>query len=171
MNAPMFQRGADASRLHEELTLTPVGKVVTYERLTDALGKPVTGASGALTSARRIAQREDGMVFACIRGAGLKRLDSEAIVDMSGMRVQGVRRHARRVVKTLTLAIYEELRDASKQKAIAIASVLSVVADLAREKSIHTVEIAASGRAARLPIAETLRALGLSARSKEERAE
>ena len=102
MNAPMFQRGADASRLHEELVLTPVGETVTYARLTDALGKPVTGATGALSSARRIAQREDGVVFGVIRGEGLKRLDSEGIVDLSGVRTQSVRRHAHRVVRTQT---------------------------------------------------------------------
>ena len=160
MKPAMFQRGADASRLCEELAMTSVGSIVTYAHLSDTIGKPVTGATGALTSARRIVQRENGTVFACIRNEGLKRLDSEAIVDMSGMRVQGVRRHARRVVKTLTLAIYEELRDASKQKAIAIASVLSVVADLAREKSIHTVEIAASRP--RCAICRSPRRYGLS---------
>ena len=68
MKAPMFKRGADASRLHEELVLTPVGELITYTRLSDVIGKPVSGATGALTSARRIAQREDSMVFGVIRG-------------------------------------------------------------------------------------------------------
>jgi hypothetical protein len=161
VTAAIFQLGADAQALHEHLVLTPVGGTVTYARLSDAVGKPVTGASGALRTARLIAQREDGVVFACIRGEGLKRLDDEGIVSLAGAQTLSVRRHARTVGRKLGLVAFENLREASRMRAIGIASVLAVVSDLTREKSILRVTQAASGRAAQLPIAETLTALGL----------
>jgi hypothetical protein len=167
MKPTMFERGADASRLREELAITPIGGVATYVRMSNAIGKPVSGATGALTSARRIAQREDGLVFGCIRNMGLKRLDGEGIVNLAGAQTQSVRRRARRVVNTLALAAIKDLREGSQRRAVAIASVLLVVADLAQEKSIRQVEHAASGRAASLPIAETLLALGLVIKPKE----
>jgi hypothetical protein len=92
------------------------------------------------------------MVFACIRNEGLKRLDGEGIVDLAGVKTKGVRRGARRVVGVLNLANVLELHETSQRKAVAIAS----VADLAKEKSIRAVAIASSGRASKLPIAETL---------------
>ena len=167
MKPPMFKLSADAASLHEELALTPVGGIATYARLSDVIGKPVSGATGALARARIVAQREDGMVFGCIRGEGLKRLDGEGIVDLSGAKTQGVRRHARRVGKTLSMAGFTELREGTQRKAIALASVLMVIADVAKEKSIQAVGHEAAGRVSRLPIKETLRALGLVAKPKE----
>lgn len=162
MTSPViFQASADALALHEHLILTPVGGIATYDRLGDAIGKPVSGASNVLRTARLIAQREDGIVFACVRKEGLKRLDAEGIVSLAGTETLSVRRRARTVGKRLGLAVFEELREASRMRAIGLASVLAVVADLTREKSVLRVTQAASGRAAQLPIRETLQALGL----------
>jgi hypothetical protein len=157
----VFQAGADAIALHEHLILTPVGAVATYARLGDAIGKPVNGSCGALRTARLIAQREDGAIFSCIKGEGLKRLDDEGIVALAGVETLSVRRRARTVGRRLGAAVFENLREASRMRAIAIASVLAVVSDLTREKSVLRVTAAASGRAAQLPIRETLQALGL----------
>jgi hypothetical protein len=60
------------------------------------------------------------------------------------------------------LVDFSKLRDSSKQRAIALASVLAVAFDLTREKSLVAVSKAAvSGTAASLPIRQTLAALGL----------
>ena len=157
----IFQVSADALALHEHLILTPVGGVATYARLGDAINKPVNGSCGALRTARLIAQREDGAIFACIKGEGLKRLDDEGIVSLAGTQTLSVRRHARTVGRRLGAAVFENLREASRMRAIGIASVLAVVCDLAQEKSVLKVTQAATGRSAQLPIRDTLVALGL----------
>ena len=133
------------------------------------IGKPVAGATGALTSARRIAQREDRAVFACIKNTGLKRLDDEDIVSLAGTKTQGVRRQAKRVFRTLQQAVFANLRQGSQRRVIATASVLTVVADLAKEKSLRQVEAVASGRADQLPIRETLPGSRIIPRDKAKR--
>ena len=136
MTSAIFQASADALVLHEHLILTPVGGIATYARLGDAIGKPVSGASGVLRTARLLAQREDGMVFACVRKEGLKRLDAEGIVSAAGVETLSVRRRARTVGRRLGLATFEELRESSRMRAIGLASVLAVVADLTSRAEI-----------------------------------
>jgi hypothetical protein len=156
-----FQRSADAIKLHQELLVTPVGTVVTYVKLGDVIGKPVSGSTGALRTARRAAQNEDRMVFSCIRMVGLKRLDDEGIVTYADEKNVRVRRGAWRVRRLIPLADLTKLRESSRQRAIAIASVLAVVTDLTRERSLLTVGQSTAGNlASTLPIKETLRALG-----------
>jgi hypothetical protein len=157
----LFERSAEAIKLHQELMETPVGATVTYARLADAIGKPVNGSTSALRTARMLAQREDRMVFSCLRAQGLRRLDDEGIVELASVETLGVRRHARRVGRKLAVADFLQLKQTSQMRAIAIASVLAVVADMSREASIRKVAHAASGRASELPIRDTLRAIGL----------
>jgi hypothetical protein len=157
----LFERSAEAIKLHQELMETPVGATVTYARLADAIGKPVTGSTSALRTARMLAQREDRMVFSCLRAQGLRRLDDEGIVELASVETLGVRRHARRVGRKLAVADFLQLKQTSQMRAIAIASVLAVIADMSREQSIKKVAFAASGRASELPIRDTLKAIGL----------
>ena len=158
----LFERSADAVKLHEALMLTAVGGTVTYFQLSDALGKPVSSCSGPLRTARRIAQNEDKTVFSCVRSVGLKRLDNEGVVDLASTQTGHVHRHAHRVGKRLGTVDLLQLKERFQQKAIAMASVLTVVADLTRASSVTRVSKAAMGRASELPIKETLRALGFS---------
>jgi hypothetical protein len=169
MKPTIFQRGVDSIKLRDELMLTPVGSIITYARLSEVLGKPVSGTTSALSSARRIVEHEDKILFGCVRGQGLKRLDSEGVVDQASTKTQAVRRRARRVVKTLTLAVFEDLKEASQRKAVAVASVLFVIADLAKEKSINAVELKAYGRSDQLPVIETLKALGFISKSEDKK--
>jgi hypothetical protein len=158
----LFQRSVETTALHGELIMTPVGEVVTYVRLSEVAGIPVAGTTSKLASARRIAQREDHMVFGVIKNVGLKRLDSEGIVGFADEKTTRVRRGAWRAGRLIPLVDFSKLRDSSKQRAIALASVLAVAFDLTREKSLVAVSKAAvSGTAASLPIRQTLAALGL----------
>lgn len=161
MTLALFERSAEAVKLHQELMETATGQIVTYARLSDAIGKPVNGSTQALRTARMLAQREDRMVFACIRAQGLRRLNDEGIVELASVETIGVRRHARRVGRKLAVADFLQLKQTSQMRAIAIASVLAVVADMSREQSIKKVAFAASGRASELPIRDTLKAIGL----------
>jgi hypothetical protein len=162
----MFKRSAETMAVHNELVMTAVGAVVTYARLSEVAGISVVGETSCLASARRIAQREDRMVFAAVKGVGMKRLDSEGIVGFAGEKTHRVRRGAWRAGKLLPLANFAELRDSSRQRAIALASVLAVAYDLVRERSLLTVaKSAVAGTASSLPIRATLQALGLVSRS------
>jgi len=163
MADPIFKRSADTINLHAVLIATQVNHVVGYDKLSDAIGKPVTGSTGALRSARRIAQNEDRQVFGVIRSVGLKRLDDEGVIEFADEKTTRVRRGAWRARRVVAIADVSKLKATSRQRAIALASVLSVVVDLARERSLLTVgQATVGGSAGSLPIKATLRALGLS---------
>jgi len=163
MADPIFKRSADTIALHATLIVTPINGIVGYDKLSDAIGKPVTGSTGALRSARRIAQNEDRQVFGVIRSVGLKRLDDEGVIEFADEKTTRVRRGAWRARRVVAIADVSKLKATSRQRAIALASVLSVVVDLARERSLLTVgQATVGGSAGSLPIKATLRALGLS---------
>ena len=158
----LFQPSADAIRLHEELLLTPIGETITYARLSDALGKPVSSKTSALRTARGIALREDKAVFGSVRIIGLRRLDDGGVVDLCSVETRHVRNHAKRVGHKLGTADFTALKESARMRACALASVLAVVTDLARAASITRVAKAAGGSSTELPIRDTLRALGLT---------
>ena len=60
-------------------------------------------------------------MFACVKKEGLKRLDAEGIVSLAGTETLSVRRRARTVGKRLGLAVFEDLREASRMRAIGLA--------------------------------------------------
>jgi hypothetical protein len=159
MTQNIFARSPDAERLHQELIVTPIGGVVTYLTLSDAIGKPVRGGTGALRTARLIAQRDDRMVFMPVSGVGLQRLTDEEIVKRASVETTHVRHHARRVLRKLGTADFVQLSEHSQMRAISIASVLKVALDLSSERSLHKVGLVASGRATELPLRETVKAI------------
>jgi hypothetical protein len=158
---PIFKASADALKLHEELILTGIGNIITYQRLGDVIGRPVEGATSVLQSARKIAMRENRALFACIRGVGLKRLDDHEIVELAHVLVGHVRRHARRTSKKLATAQISALKESSRNTAIAVASLLAIIVDVGGERSVKAVTAASAvaGSTNQLPIRATLKAL------------
>ena len=72
---------ADTLALYEALKDITIDGMITYANLSDLIGRDVQSeAIGSLTTARRMCQREDQIVFSPVRGVGLKRLDDSGIV-------------------------------------------------------------------------------------------
>lgn len=89
------EASAETMILFSRLQKAEVGESIQYSELSELLGEPVSGSYGPLQTAKQMALRE-GMVFECIRGEGIKRLDDQGIVKCSSGATDKVRRLARR---------------------------------------------------------------------------
>lgn len=158
MTKTIQQLSIDARLLTERLLKTSIGDTVTYADLSETISRDITSLSGrsALASARRVAQREKGAVFDCVRKVGLKRLDDVGIVEGSAGVTARIRRTARRGMDRLAaVQSFDQMPHAARVQHNATMSVLGAIRSLAGPMSIKRVEDKVS--AAPLPTADTLK--------------
>lgn len=113
---PDFELSVETRILIDAFAKLEKGQSVSYAALTEKLGQRVTGGHPALQSAKRVLLRDSGMVFAPIRGEGLKRLTDEEIIGSGEKRIQGIRRAAKRAVRVTAQADYDALSEEAKVK-------------------------------------------------------
>lgn len=156
---PSFQLSADTRLLIQELRKCQVGATISYAQLSSAVGRDISGATGALHSARKRLLRDEQIVFDVVRGEALKRLSDVEIVGTSNSFARRMRRVAQRGVETLTaIGDFSALPRETQMRHTAAVSVFGVVAEMTKEKSIHKVEKAAENVRGELPISQTLEA-------------
>lgn len=150
----------DARMLHQKLKEVPIGSTITWEDLGKVIGRDVHAGSpgyGALTTARRRVQIDDGMVFDAIAKVGLKRLSDAEIVNTGQSIVDRVRRMARKGARRLlSVANFDALPNEAKIKHNAYASLLGAVAQISQESKVRALEKHVQGTQAALPLAKTL---------------
>lgn len=150
----------DARLLHQRLKEVAVGETITWEELSTVIGRDVTAGSagyGPLSTARKRALNDDGIVFDAVSKVGLKRLTDTEIVNTGQATVDKVRRAARKGAKRLlSVRDFEALPNAMKIKHNAYASLLGAVASIAQENKVHQLEKHVENAKAALPLAKTL---------------
>lgn len=131
-----FKLSADSSTIAFLLRQAQIGDVVTYEAISEAIGRDVReNCMGALQTARSLVQRENRMVFDVVRKIGLKRLDNDSIVDLSDRAREQARRLAKRTSKKLVCVDYDSLSREKQTKHNASLSVFSCIAELSTNKA------------------------------------
>ena len=92
----------------------PPGGVVEYDALSLAVGLDVrTEGRSRLGTARNICMREYAMVFAAVRGKGLKRLVDREMASIGTASLQKINRACRRDVRAMScVSNYDALTDA-----------------------------------------------------------
>lgn len=150
----------DARLLHQRLKEVGVGETITWEELSKTAGRNVSAGHagyGALATARRRAQVDDGMVFDAVSKVGLKRLSDVDIVNTGQSTVDRVRRAARKGAKRLlSVRDFNGLPNELKIKHNAYASLLGAVAAISQEAKVHQLEKHVQNAQAALPLAKTL---------------
>lgn len=92
----------DAQRLEAALLAVPIGELITYERLSDMIGRNVQHeARGVLASVRRRILARYSMYFDPVRNVGLKNSDDVGKVAAGSRGPQQVRRLAKRRMREL----------------------------------------------------------------------
>jgi hypothetical protein len=156
---PNFQMSADARLIYQRFTKVGIGETIPYTDLEAEVSRPLAAIRGALTTALRRALRDDGMVFANVRGVGYLRCRDVDIVDRASADTAHIRRSAKRAAERLTkVRDYAALDPAKQLEHTTRLSILSAVATATRETSVNKVRDAAKGRTQELPLAETMRA-------------
>lgn len=153
-----FEASSDARFMAKVLANANPGEIVTYEMLSEAIGRDVRRfAASALFTAVKMQLRER-RVFECIRGVGYKLLEGHEIVRTQGEKAfNAITNKARSAVKKIAAADYSELNNDQKVKHNAQISMLGAICHMTKPKALENVEnavIAAQNK--ELPVGNTL---------------
>mgnify|MGYP001166929967 CR=1 FL=1 len=165
MKPTIQQLSIDSKLIAECLMQVEIGQLVTYEVLSEVIRQDATNdhGRGCIATARRMLQRDHQMVFAAVRGVGLKRLSDAEIVQTGSHSVHRVRSAARRGAKMLTaVSDFDALAPADKLRHNAHLSVLGAIEAMTSTGAVKKVESKVTA-ASPLPIAATLEAFGVKA--------
>jgi hypothetical protein len=139
-NVPSFKRSLETQEIIAALEKMQPGELVTYADLSRIAGEPISGASGALQSAKRIVENENEFAFAVERKLGIRRLTDEQIVDDThGARVK-ICRHSKRALNRLSaIKDFSSLDDNKKRAHQAHAVIYAVVAEKTAANSVKRI--------------------------------
>lgn len=155
-----FEMSSESRVLRQRLRQAKIGEVVSYAQLSADVGKAVSGASGALQSARRALLNDEHMVFDVVYGVGVKRLADAEIVAASDRDLAKVRRAAKRGARRLaSIGNFAALSPKDQLRYTLGMSVLALVNHTTSDRAAQAIAASASGRASQLPITETIAAL------------
>lgn len=143
--------GVDAQELYKWLCTAKVGELLLYSDLSALIGRDVQkDGYQALDSARRMAQKEDRIVFGVERNVGLRRLDDVGIVATGADGLARTRRMARKNAAVLACTEnFDALPNDAKIKHNAAMSIYGAISQALAPKAIARAEkvVAETGRA------------------------
>lgn len=137
MFVPTTQNAADVQALADMLASTPIGAVVTYSDLSDAIGRDVLRVRHLLHAARIRARKDTGAVFSPVTRVGLRRLTAEEAHTIGSTARQRVRRTSKRalVAMAAVLARANDLPPDVMRRATAEISALGLLEHLAADRN------------------------------------
>lgn len=150
----------DTRFLYQRLAQMSVGETITYKELNDIIGSDVQGqARSALTSARKICERENNKTFGVIYNEGLKCLADEEIVNTSVAAVEHIRRTSRRTIRRLgCVQNFNALENDDKVRFNTYTSILGVMATMTKSNNIKKIEAKVQETQEQLPYTKALEA-------------
>lgn len=139
MAIPDFTRSTQTLALIEVLQAAPIGSVVSYAKLTEAVGDDIqTVARHYLYSAMRAVQ-SDGLAFGTVRGEGVKRLTADEIPAIGDAALVHIRRSSKRARKRMRVADgMNDMSNESRIKINATASLLGAIEHFSSSRSVET---------------------------------
>lgn len=153
-----FVRSADTGLLVTLLMEANEGDLVTYDQITQHLGRDIRHNRSCLTSALRIAER-DGAVFAAEPGKGYRRLPpGDAVASVDGFRA---RQHnlANRACKRLSVIDSHRLEEPERKKFYTHLSIQGALQAATKAAAVKKIETHVNGSTQQLAVAKTLEAL------------
>lgn len=153
------ERSAETSLLIKRLKQAKIGDQIPYADLNKLVGGDVQHQHRyMLDTARKAVLNEDQMVFECIHGEGVKRMDDEAILGIGDQCRSRIGRISRRGAKKMACANYDKLTNEQKLEWNTSMSLLGAVAMVTKSTSVQRLKSAVSESQDRLPLNKTLEA-------------
>lgn len=169
MTTTLFERSLEVQELAVYLSGLPVNQVCKYSELSEVLCQDVTKPKGRakLESAKQIVLSEHGLVFQCVRGVGIKRLEKEQVVaSVLPDTVRKIRSATRKGKKIISKGIspedYKTLSKDGQAAYNATVSLLNVTDQISRSSQIKSVEKSVRETNAPLNLGKTLEAFGMA---------
>lgn len=140
---------ADVAALKASLLSAPIGEMISYAALSEAVGRDVTERRWVLSRAIHEAEEESGGLFSTVRGEGIKRLETQHVADAGLSTINKIRRTAKRGHKRLSSVRVNDLPPQEQHRLTAHKSMLGAISLLADGRKSPTIakEVAAVGHA------------------------
>jgi hypothetical protein len=133
----------DAQEIYKRLVKLAEGETITYQELSDIIGRDIQKHRNCLYTAYKMALKENRMVFDTIRDEGIRRLKNDEIPNVIGTySITRIRRTSRRGATKIVAADYNSLSNEMKVKHNAHLSVLGAFIQMTKQKAIERIETA-----------------------------
>lgn len=130
----------DIETIARLLKAASIGATVTYEAMTDAIGRDIQDHRHLLLAAQRRTEEEIGALFGTVRGEGVKRLPSDEVASVGSHTIRRIRRAARRGMQRLTVVRANDLPMDDARKIIAQRSQLGAIALVSDNRSTPAIQ-------------------------------
>lgn len=143
------ENAADVEAIRSLLLELPIGQMISYARLSEAIGRDITECRWLLDRARKDAEQECGGLFATVRGEGIERLPTDRVADAGLSFIQKVKRTAKRGHTRLSNVRANDLPQTEQQRLIAHKSMLGAISSISDGRKAPTIakEVATCGHA------------------------
>lgn len=148
---PLFVASLETQAIARRLRDIKVGEEITYSELDQLIGRPCR--QYGLDSARKELLR-DRIVFDCISGEGLKRLNDSEIVKAGSTAIRRINRMAKRNIVKLAAADYDNLKADDKLRHNTSMTIYALAAASTGHESVKRIEHQVQGSNAALPAAK-----------------
>lgn len=156
-NSAIPELSVDTQLLVKRLKKCAEDEMVTYDELSGIIGRDVTAkARHILDSARRILQRQDRMVFECVHGQGVKRLNDSAMANLGEHGIKRIRGISKRTARKIACSDYENLSNEDKIKSNASLSMLGALSMMTAPKKLKALETSGDVANNKVPSAKVL---------------
>ena len=164
MDRPDFTQSLETQEIVRLLADDKHAALFTYDEICKSSGaNDKDDVRASISSARRILQRDKGIVFVTIIGEGIRRATDAEIVDSTARDVSGIRRTSRRGIERLSKVrdLSGLPRDKKTQFNLATSS-LALIHHVTTPSAQAKIESKVEKQNEKLPVAETLAALGIA---------
>ena len=146
--------------LYQRLAEMNIGDFVSYEELNNLVGVDVQKKGrGYLNTARLMCEREDDKTFGVVINEGLRCLNSQEIINTTEFTIGHIKRTSRKSLKRVRcITDLEQLPNDDKVRLNTYASILGVMATMAKGNNIKKIEAKVQQTQEQLPYAKTLEA-------------
>jgi hypothetical protein len=151
---PRFEPSLDVKILCDILLAAKIGDVVTYDTISDAIGRDITQFRYIAASAIRSVQNSHQFVFSCIPKVGYKRLNNSEIVGKGEQFIKHIKRTSKRGAKNLACVQYAQLSDNDKISHNTRMTIFAMVQDNTSTKTNRIIEQIVSDSNTALPSAK-----------------
>lgn len=125
------ETAADIAAIEALLEAAPIGGVVGWAAMSQAIGRDILARRWLYLRARDNVEKRTGGIFETVRDAGLKRLETASIPDIGRAALRKVRRTARRAVSRIQRVRVNDLPQTDAQRIVAYQSQLGAIALIA----------------------------------------
>jgi hypothetical protein len=133
---PDFSRSTQTLALMDLLRAAPIGNVITYRALSNAIGEDIQGGARRYLLSAVKALFADGLAFGTVRKQGVKRLTSAEIPAIGDAALLHIGRTSRRARRRMgVISSMNDVPNAVRIKVNASASLLGAIETFAGRKS------------------------------------